>query len=302
MKAMQRLSKRENLGNICQTCPELTKDPIARAFLSKPELIYSLLDGDGLKSVYERHPSIIEAATQLAQAVLHEEKPPTENSSDDLDALGPFAYSLDDSDDEDEDMETEDSGRYAARGRGSFQGNTISADQLANALAAAGAGVMQGTSSGGMGGMTGFTSQRPPTSSASGGLRMPSASSFFNQGASSSGSRGSGSGPGITQDQLNAALAIALGESLRGTPPPASRPEPNIIRTPQPRPIQEIQGAQQLNVQRRANFESQLATMRELGITDMDMATRALQIMGGDVQAAINLIYSGWNGEGDSAN
>ena len=42
--------------------------------------------------------------------------------------------------------------------------------------------------------------------------------------------------------------------------------------------------------------------MRELGITDMDMATRALQIMGGDVQAAINLIYSGWNGEGDSAN
>ena len=137
MKAMQRLSKRENLGkiisnfcranwwhhaqsyvdftqtsgNICQTCPELTKDPIARAFLSKPELIYSLLDGDGLKSVYERHPSIIEAATQLAQAVLHEEKPPTKNSSDDLDALGPFAYSLDDSDDEDEDMETEDSGR-----------------------------------------------------------------------------------------------------------------------------------------------------------------------------------------------
>ena len=47
----------------------------------------------------------------MAQAVLHEEKPPTKNSSDDLDALGPFAYSLDDSDDEDEDMETEDSGR-----------------------------------------------------------------------------------------------------------------------------------------------------------------------------------------------
>ena len=72
--------------------------------------------------------------------------------------------------------------RYAARGRGSFQGNTISADQLANALAAvqSASGAMQGTSSGGMGGMTGFTSQRPPTSSASsGGLRMPSASSFF---------------------------------------------------------------------------------------------------------------------------
>ena len=126
--------------------------------------------------------------------------------------------------------------------------------------------------------------------------------SFYSQGASSSSSRGGGNSGGITQDQLNAALAIALGESLRGTPPPASRPEPNIIRTPQPRPIQEIQGAQQLSVQQRANFESQLATMRELGITDVDMATRALQMMAGDVQAAIDLIYSGWNGEGDSAN
>ena len=121
--------------------------------------------------------------------------------------------------------------------------------------------------------------------------------------ASSSSSRGGGTGGGITQDQLNAALAIALGESLGGTPPPASRPEPNIIRTPQPRPIQELQGAEQLTVQQqRANFDPQLATMRELGITDMTMALRALQMMGGDVQAAIDLIYSGWNGEGDSAN
>ena len=41
---------------------------------------------------------------------------------------------------------------------------------------------------------------------------------------------------------------------------------------------------------------------RELGITDTALARRALQIMGGDVQAAIDLIYSGWNGEGDSVN
>ena len=40
-----------------------------------------------------------------------------------------------------------------------------------------------------------------------------------------------------------------------------------------------------------------LSTMRELGITDQNLASRALEIMGGDVQAAIDLIYSGWNGE-----
>ena len=43
-------------------------------------------------------------------------------------------------------------------------------------------------------------------------------------------------------------------------------------------------------------------SFRELGITDTALAKRALQIMGGDVQAAIDLIYSGWNGEGDSVN
>ena len=42
--------------------------------------------------------------------------------------------------------------------------------------------------------------------------------------------------------------------------------------------------------------------MRELGINDAGLATRALQIMGGDVQAAIDLIYSGWTGNDDSAN
>ena len=39
-----------------------------------------------------------------------------------------------------------------------------------------------------------------------------------------------------------------------------------------------------------ANYDSQLATMREMGITGM--ARQALEAMGGAVQAAIDLIYS----------
>ena len=80
------------------------------------------------------------------------------------------------------------------RGRRSIPGNNpITADQFASALAAAQSalGDASGTSPGGMGGMTGFTSQRPPTSAASnsGGrmnignsrprLTMPSASSLL---------------------------------------------------------------------------------------------------------------------------
>ena len=37
-------------------------------------------------------------------------------------------------------------------------------------------------------------------------------------------------------------------------------------------------------------------SMKEMGIANEGMARRALEVMGGDVQAAIDLIYSGWEG------
>lgn len=45
-----------------------------------------------------------------------------------------------------------------------------------------------------------------------------------------------------------------------------------------------------------------LATMREMGIIDEGLARRALTVMGGDLQAAIDLIFSGWLGDDDAAN
>ena len=45
-----------------------------------------------------------------------------------------------------------------------------------------------------------------------------------------------------------------------------------------------------------ANYDSQLVTMREMGITNEGTASRALEVVGKDVQAAIDLIYSGWEG------
>ena len=40
--------------------------------------------------------------------------------------------------------------------------------------------------------------------------------------------------------------------------------------------------------------------MKEMGIMDEGLAIQALQIMGGDLQAAVDLIFSGWEG-GDEA-
>ena len=41
--------------------------------------------------------------------------------------------------------------------------------------------------------------------------------------------------------------------------------------------------------------------MREMGIIDEGLARRALEVMGGDLQAAIDLIFSGWLGGDDAA-
>lgn len=131
-----------------------------------------------------------------------------------------------------------------------------------------------------MGGMTGFTSSRPPTSAASTSFTMPSPAALA--ASASSSSRNNSANLRITQNQLAEALALACGNAFQATPGSASSQSTSTPVTP--------------------NYDTQLATMRELGIMDERLATRALQVMGGDVQAAIDLIYSGWSGDDDSAN
>jgi len=282
-KVAQRLGQRENLENIIATCPELGKDPVACAFLTRPELLYSLLDQDTLKYVHERHPGLCEAAYQLAAAV-HEEK----NPKVDADAPTPFSFNMDEmsDDDDDEDMETGEVSRQRPGGRGSFgESAPITADQLASAIASAQNALgMPTPSSPGMGGMTGFTSSRPPTSAAGGASTSSSFGNFTMPSASNSSgpSRGTGGGSNpsggfaITQNDLAQALALAGVGNMFQAPPSMASATPGSNPGP--------------------NYDSQLATMREMGITDETMARRALEVMQGDVQAAIDLIYSGWEG------
>ena len=42
-----------------------------------------------------------------------------------------------------------------------------------------------------------------------------------------------------------------------------------------------------------------ISSMREMGIQDESLARKALTVMGGDLQAAIDLIFSGWLGQDD---
>jgi len=144
--------------------------------------------------------------------------------------------------------------------------------QLAAALAA-----QQGSL---FGGMTGLLGQRQPRQNPALPRSSPSTSSGFSRQTPQTPVR-SGF---ITSDQLAAALAAA---SPLFNSPAQQQPSRQAAAPPAAVP---------------SSLDSSLATMREMGIVDEGLARRALLVMGGDLQAAIDLIFSGWLGEDDSAN
>lgn len=147
--------------------------------------------------------------------------------------------------------------------------------QLAAALASA----QQGSLFGGMTGLLGQSQHRPAAASSGGPASNPSGSSsslFSRSNPSSSG------GGFITSDQLAAALAAASPHfAAAGQQQPQRNPPPSAVA---------------------GTMEANLARMREMGVVDQGLARRALEVMEGDLQAAIDLIFTGWLGEDDSAN
>ncbi|XP_002730852.1 ubiquitin-like protein 7 [Saccoglossus kowalevskii] len=101
-----------------------------------------------------------------------------------------------------------------------------------------------------------------------GSNRTPSAASA-DQSQPSTSSNSSQSA--ITADLFSQAMAQAMsGSSSSNTTPPTSSPSPS-----------------------RPELQSQLRQLREMGITDESRCIRALQITGGNVQAALELLFDG---------
>ncbi|XP_061173352.1 ubiquitin-like protein 7, partial [Saccostrea echinata] len=94
---------------------------------------------------------------------------------------------------------------------------------------------------------------------------------------------------GITASQLAAALASATGVSPGGA---TSQPLPNIL----PGAItadffqQAIRQAQE-STNEGPILQTQLQQLRDMGITDEALARRALQATGGDLQAALDMLF-----------
>jgi len=276
-KVVRRLVQRDNMDSLAAACPGLSTDLVAQAFLTRPELLLHLIEPETLTKVGEEHPSILEAAHNLAAAVHEEQSQGAAGKEEERSTGG--SYYLDEMSDEEMD---EDGGgaagpsRGQARARSSNSFNSITPAQLAQALSAA-AGGGGGSGRGAPQGFQGFQGVT--------GLGPAAARS---EAGGTSASTSASPSARITSDMFQAAMLQAMtGAGMPGMG--AGQPG---IGQPAAAPLAQAETA--------ADFTEQVARMREMGIVDEGLALQALQIMGGDLQAAVDLIFSGWEG-GDEA-
>jgi len=254
-RVVKRLQQRENMESLAAACPGLATDLVAQGFLTRPELLLHLLDPETLAKVGASHPSILEAAHNLAAAV-HEEQASGGKDQEQAGSSG-GSYYLDEMSDEEMDVEEAaqaggSNNGAGSRARSSNSFNAITPAQLAQALSAAAGG--GGSSMAGFQGVTGLGPRGPSNPPATTpGLPSPN--------------------PRITTNMFQDALMQALSGMGGGQ--------------------QQQQPTQQAT---EGDYSVQVERMREMGIVDEGLALRALQIMGGDLQAAVDLIFSGWDG------
>ena len=258
-KVVKRLMTRENMETLAAACPGLSQDMVAQAFLTRPELLIQLLDTETLKNIGQKHPALLEAAHNVAAAV-HEEQA-TSGRAGAGGSEDPVAESEPGSyfldEMSDEEMDDEDE-NGGGGARGGRGSNQITAGQLAAALAAAAGG---GASNPFLGitGLAPHQQQQQPSS-------RPSTSTPQSTATTPGAMR-------ITADMF----ANAMQQAMQGIPAAAN----SDAGTESSRP----------------DWKDKLATMKDMGIVDEGLATKALELMGGDLQAAIDLIFSGWLGD-----
>lgn len=123
---LHRLENPTELDKVIAAIPGLEDDPVAIAFISKPELFVQMEDPGTCWQIAENHPSILVAAVYIV-TLFHQTTAMTSTPAFHVPTTSGHSYSLDALSDDDEDME----------GDGSTSQGGITAAQLAAALAAA---------------------------------------------------------------------------------------------------------------------------------------------------------------------
>lgn len=266
---LQSLKDPDVLENVMAANPALADDPIAIGILQDPELMTLLANPNFLRKMAESHPALVEAAVQIAVS-FHEEgaasgrstSPPPEVSYS-LEAL---------SDDEDMEGQLDQAGPGEA---GLFSPNRITPAQLAAALAAAAANP------------AGSGSSSPPA--ATGSPLIPPSPRLH---APPSTPRNP-----ITSEMLNSAVQTALLGNL-------SAPSNPAVPVPSGQPLSSpgvATGAAPEVADTAVTYQNQLQQLRDMGIANDAASLQALVATGGDVQAALELLFADF-GDNDAAN
>jgi len=314
---IENLGDSEMLENIFAMVPELKNDPVGIGLLQDPTLIFHLSDPEALKKVSNVKPWIIEAFNLLTASIHQERGAPPQGIPSHL-----FNASMFEGDDESMEDDEEEGGSPGARGGGS----RITREQLTAALGAL-------TGGGGAGGPSGSNAFGGLFRAPSSAQPQPPASRPANPNPVAAAGANiqnlmntlSGAGGGIPGQQLSSeAVARAVTDALRrltpeqradqlnairsfatqlqqqpgSTPaaPPSSQP-PRPVTTPQA-PTSQQQGGPSSSSTLAQQYQSQLKQMREMGIMDERLSILALRLSEGDVNTAVELIFSGWTGEG----
>lgn len=223
--ALQRLYRPEVLKNLIAMSPGLADDAVAIAMIQDPELLFHMSDPDTVRRIAELHPSLPEAANQIAAAV-HEEAS-SANSNQPGTSSG-YSYSLEAlSDDEEMDSSSSDGTRDGQPLSRNHSYSRITSAQVAAALASA----------------------QAPSTPASTSNRL------------------------ITTEMFSQAMQ----QAFANVTPPAV-----------PAPVTE-EGFDAIS----SRLAPQLQQMREMGLMDDMVNVQALQATNGDVQAAIDLVFTG---------
>ncbi|KAI5651383.1 ubiquitin family domain-containing protein [Phthorimaea operculella] len=273
-RAMQLLNDESAMNEILEAAPSLNDDCVALSILHEVELLAAL--GANLQSMRrgaDAHPALPHALTHLTRLVRARDAANTTN--DNVPTSG-FAYSLEALSD-DEEAEEEETEEGAER-----TNNPITQEQLAAALQAATEAVSSSTSSrGGGGGTAGARGSQDSL------LRLLQAARDSGSGNTQSTPTSSGAGRAvITPEMFSSAITEAINRAgARDTDAPMDQAQ-----------LASSSGGSSAS-QTGGEFSAQLQHMHEMGLLDDAINVRALLIAGGDVNAAINLVFSGAIGD-----
>lgn len=247
------LTNPDMLEQLTVATPGLSSDHVAMTLLQDPELLEQLVQTANVETVMREHPSLVQAASYIAAAIAKEGG---------VDKHSTRSHMAGDTYDSDDELRGMDPGLVAQAEL--VAANEESIQALRSAAASRGA----------------SSSRQPVTSSLL-------SSALANAGISPGSSTRSEAGPSTSRGASTSAFSPVIPSTSRGTRASSSRP--TITRDM----VSEAMASVMNISQQSSQLQSQLQQLRDMGITDDALSIQALTATGGNVQAALDLIFEG---------